>query len=293
MTPKLPYVEIAPNTYELDEFDCGSVFVLVGEEKAMVIDTGTGVGDLYGTIREITDKPLVLVLTHAHMDHVGAVGWFDEYYMSKEDVGKYGEFSNMEGRKGYAGFIAARSGKKYPYDPDVDIRPWPENANPKFIPLFEGQAFDLGGRIVTAMACPGHTPGSMVFIDSATRILFAGDACNCNILYGSLPGDPRFISVEKSGEAMKAVYALRGKLWDKCYNGHHDFREFGEPLDDEVMPFAIELCENLVSGNYEVKTVPGMFPGSPDRTVVTKPLSSGKYEVMITYREGGIHEPKA
>ena len=42
-TTALPVIEIAKNTYEIDEFDCGSVFVLVGEKEAMVIDCGTGI----------------------------------------------------------------------------------------------------------------------------------------------------------------------------------------------------------------------------------------------------------
>ena len=64
LTTAQPIVEIAKDTYEIDEFDCGSIFVLVGKDKAMVIDTGTGIGDLPAVIRKITDKPIVLVITH-------------------------------------------------------------------------------------------------------------------------------------------------------------------------------------------------------------------------------------
>ena len=285
-TKALPVVEIAKDTYEIDEFDCGSIFVLVGADKAMVIDTGSGIGDLRGVIANITDKPIVLVITHAHGDHVGGLGWFDDYYMNKEDVGKYA-MEGVDFLRQYAGFIAQRSGKEYAYNVEEDIRPWPADANPVRHDLEDGQTFDLGGgRIVTAMRAPGHTPGSMVLIDPTTRILFAGDACNCNTLFGSLPGDPTFVSVETAGKALKDIYALKGKMWDKCYNGHHDFRPLGAPLADDVMPNLIDLCDQLVSGNYEAKTVPGMFPNMPERTVVTKGT------VMVTFKEGGIHEPK-
>ena len=94
------------------------------------------------------------------------------------------------------------------------------------------------------------------------------------------------IPVFKAGKALKDIYALKGKMWDKCYNGHHDFRPLGAPLADDVMPNLIDLCDQLVSGNYEAKTVPGMFPNMPERTVVTKGT------VMVTFKEGGIHEPK-
>ena len=286
LTTAQPIVEIAKDTYEIDEFDCGSIFVLVGKDKAMVIDTGTGIGDLPAVIRKITDKPIVLVITHAHGDHTGGLGWFDEYYMNAADEGKY-DMGGADFRRNYAHSIAQRSGKTYPYDPETDSQPWPADAHPVRRDLEDGQSFDLGDRVVTAMRAPGHTPGSMVLLDPKTRILFAGDACNCNTLFGSLPGDATFVSVETAGKALKDIYALKGKLWDVCFNGHHDFRPFGKPLDDDVMGNLIDCCDALVSGNYQAETVPGMFPGRPERTVVKKGT------VMVTFKEGGIHEPKA
>ena len=38
MTTQHPFFEFAPDTYEIDEFDCASVFVLVGTEQALLID---------------------------------------------------------------------------------------------------------------------------------------------------------------------------------------------------------------------------------------------------------------
>ena len=171
-TTALPVIEIAKNTWEIDEFDCGSIFVLEGEEKAMVIDTGTGIGDLRAVIAGITDKPLVLFVTHAHGDHIGGLGWFDEYYMNEADVGKYA-MDGVDFRKHYAKMIADRSGKSYPYDMDADIRPWPAGANPVRHDLVDGQTFDLGGRVVTAMRAPGHTPGSVCLL--AEDVMFSGD----------------------------------------------------------------------------------------------------------------------
>ena len=163
LTTAQPIVEIAKDTYEIDEFDCGSIFVLVGKDKAMVIDTGTGIGDLPAVIRKITDKPIVLVITHAHGDHTGGLGWFDEYYMNAADEGKY-DMGGADFRRNYAHSIAQRSGKTYPYDPETDIQPWPADAHPVRRDLEDGQSFDLGDRVVTAMRAPGHTPGSMVLI---------------------------------------------------------------------------------------------------------------------------------
>ena len=75
MATKLyPTVQFKPGTYELDEFDCASIFLLVGTEKAMLIDTGIGIGDLLGAVRQLTDKPLVVVMSHGHGDYTGGCG---------------------------------------------------------------------------------------------------------------------------------------------------------------------------------------------------------------------------
>ena len=65
LTKLYPMVQIKKNTWEIDEFDCASIFLLIGTEKAMVIDCGMGIGDLRGAIEMITDKPLICVIPTA------------------------------------------------------------------------------------------------------------------------------------------------------------------------------------------------------------------------------------
>ena len=68
-TKKMPWFEFAPNTYEIDEFDCVSVFLFVGTERALLLDTGTGVGDIRGLVEDLTDKPVTELNSHGHPDH--------------------------------------------------------------------------------------------------------------------------------------------------------------------------------------------------------------------------------
>ena len=75
-TEKIPYYEFSKGIFEIDEFDCASIFVIVGEERALVLDTGTGIGDLRRVIENrITAKPYDVVLTHNHVDHAGGAGF--------------------------------------------------------------------------------------------------------------------------------------------------------------------------------------------------------------------------
>ena len=58
------------------EFKLVNAFLVEGEEKAALIDTGCGIGHLAETVRELTDKPLVILITHGHFDHDGGIKQF-------------------------------------------------------------------------------------------------------------------------------------------------------------------------------------------------------------------------
>ena len=257
----MPFYECRQGIYEIDEFDCTEVFVIVGEERALVVDTGTGIGDLKGLIEErITDKPYDVVLTHNHVDHMGGAGWFDKVYIHPYDM----EHPDptfppaLEGRKLFAGVIREGSGKYYAYT-EEDIRPWPKE--PEMLPLRDGQIFDLGGRKVTVWFCPGHTNGEVVLIDDLSRTLICGDACNGNWLFDcSMSEDPRE-SAKTAVEALKRIYNMRDQ-YDVMINSHHDFRGYGSPLPDDMLPNLITLMEQVLSGDAQFEDIPdALHPG--------------------------------
>lgn len=72
---KEPFIsEIAPDTYAINEYGIAAEFLVIGGERALLIDTGCGLIDLPAVIRRFTDKPCDVVLTHGHGDHVGGIG---------------------------------------------------------------------------------------------------------------------------------------------------------------------------------------------------------------------------
>jgi hydroxyacylglutathione hydrolase len=285
-TQAFPCEEIAPNTYEIGEFDCASIFLLVGDEKTMVIDTGVGIGDLKGFIEKLTDKPLMVCYTHNHVDHVGGAGSFDNAYIHPKDMA---DFSNgggigldLETRRGYAQWIADREKGGYPYQLDVDITEW--GPQPPLSPLEDEQVIELGNRKVTVYACPGHTAGSIAFLDENSRILFLGDACNCNLLLGrGTPGTPGFTSIEKALFHLKRLLNLRDR-YDSYFNGHYDFRQLGKPLGEDVLPDAITACEQIIAGTAAVVVKPSRLPNAPMQSIVTIGRTS------ISFNPDGIHE---
>lgn len=287
-TQAYPYKEIAPSTYEIGEFDCASMFLLIGDEKALLIDTGVGIGDLKGFVRKLTDKPLMVCYTHNHADHVGGASAFDHAYVHPKDMVDFDKGGvvglGVEGRLRYIRGIAEREKGVYPYNLEEDVTEW--GPCPTLYPLEDEQVVDLGNRKVTVYACPGHTPGSITLLDENTRTLFLGDACNCNLLLGrGERGTPRFISIEKALSYLKRLNDLHPR-YDRYFNGHYDFRPLGEPLGEDVLPDVITACEQIVAGTAKVEIKPSFVPNMPPRPTVT----IGR--TRVTFNPDGIHEDR-
>ncbi len=251
LTKLFPMVQFKKDTWEIDEFDCASIFLLVGTERAMVIDCGMGIGDLRGAVEMITDKPLVCVISHGHVDHTGNARQFDEIWINPRDAAAPIPQS-LERRKWDTERIARRQKgcigapytmfNLYPYDIDVDLRDGADEKMPVIRELTDGMKFDLGGgRIVTAYDCPGHTKGEMVFLDEMTRTLIAGDALNFNLGVSACP-------VETTLRYLKRLRDM-GDRYDGIWNGHHDFRALGMPLDEDCLPNVIAILEDALAGH--------------------------------------------
>lgn len=287
-TRKMPWFEFAPNTYEIDEFDCVSMFLFVGTEHALLLDTGTGIGDVKGLVESLTDKPYDVVITHGHMDHVGGAGWFDEVYMNRKDCDFYPFPPSVEQRRSYAEMIGKREHRYYEYGLEKDICEWPKTPVRK--PLTDGQVFDLGGRTLTFYECPGHTPGEMVCIDNQNRILFCGDACNNHLIFMTGPDDPNFISTEEAGENLERIWNMRDR-YDVVMNSHHDYRAVGGALSPSVMPNAIRCCKDLAAGTPNIMQVENPLKGMPGREALITVASLDGVS-WVQFNPDGIHGKK-
>lgn len=271
LTKLYPMVQFKKDTWEIDEFDCASMFLLIGTEKAMLIDCGMGIGDLRGAVEMITDKPLIVVISHGHIDHTANARQFDEIWIHPKDQGAPIPQS-LERRRFDTERIAKRQKNciggaytmfnLYPYDINVDLRePGPDEKMPVIHDLSDGQQFDLGGgRIVTAYECPGHSAGEMIFLDEQSRSLFCGDALNFNLGVSSVPVETTLRYLERMRDL--------GDRYDGIYNGHHDFRALGAPLDEDCLPTVIEILKDALDGHIVPCETPSFWGGD-------MPLSRG------------------
>ncbi len=172
MEKELYLKQLKPYLYLMDEAHEATGYIVVGEEKVCVIDTMNGYNDLKKVVRSITDKPIIVVNTHGHPDHIFGNVYFDEAYMNPKDL---------------------ELAESFLKDPKFVEECEKYGATmPPFKPIKGGDVIDLGGKTLEVYDIPGHTMGGILLLLKEDRILFTGDSINHHLwmqLDGCLPMD--------------------------------------------------------------------------------------------------------
>lgn len=176
-------IKINEDTYRIED---GMVrfFVLLGKEKALVIDTGMTTANAREIVEGITKLPLELLNTHADGDHTGGNAGFEWFYMSPQDE----ERLHSKGRTG------------------------------KIVPVKTGDIIELGERTLEVIDLPGHTPGSIAVLDYKNRVLISGDSIQDGNIY--MFGEGR--NLEQYIESFKNLEPYKDKF-DTIYPSHGNF----------------------------------------------------------------------
>lgn len=149
------YSQFAPGFWVIEEKGV-RCFLVEGPERAMLVDTGFGGGDLEGLVSQLTDKPVFLVNTHADGDHTGCNRQFGPALMHPAEFDRYHSSKNGAGLEAH--------------------------------PLWEGHVLDLGKWKFEVLLIPGHTPGSVALVDWQNRLLISGDSVQAGNVFLFGPG---------------------------------------------------------------------------------------------------------
>ncbi len=177
-------IEQMDGYYRISSPEMAFCYLIVGSEKAMLIDTGYGYGDLNAAVRSVTEKPLIIVNTHGHCDHTGANAQFDvPCYIHKKDMEFCREHnraemrrSNAERARHSADYVTGEEFNALPDGFDLDV--YSRMGCGNLAPVAEGDIFDLGGATMEIIETPGHTQGGISVLYREKNILFIGDAAN-------------------------------------------------------------------------------------------------------------------
>jgi len=146
-------------------------YLILGQRKAMLFDTGMGISDLKKVTAALTQLPIIVLNSHTHNDHVGDNWEFDTIYGMDTDFTRKNARGSREDAQAEiaAGQICGDLPKEF--DPkSYATRYWKITSY-----IHDGDHIDLGGRTIEVIATPGHTPDAISLLDRANRLLFTGD----------------------------------------------------------------------------------------------------------------------
>jgi glyoxylase-like metal-dependent hydrolase (beta-lactamase superfamily II) len=160
-----------------------NIWWLRGRDRDLIVDTGLGVASLRTHLPQLFERDPVVVLSHAHLDHMGGAHEFDRCWAHPGEpfaepprgslfttplLAELGIAATDDVREGDM-LLDAVPRADYPVDA-YRLQP----AAPMTW-LADGARIDLGDRVFTALHLPGHTPASLGLLDESTGTLFSGD----------------------------------------------------------------------------------------------------------------------
>ncbi|MBG0859580.1 MAG: MBL fold metallo-hydrolase [Bacteroidales bacterium] len=164
--------EVANKVWVISDHGSDNIYLVEGDDTAMLIDNGLGAADLRSYVKTLTKKPVIVVITHGHPDHAGSNYQFEKVYIHPADAEAAKAMNRPERRaassKTMQGGDAPSENELYKAEP----------LDTKLIAVSDGHVFDLGGRRMQVMETPGHTPGGICLLDIRNKILFTGDNNN-------------------------------------------------------------------------------------------------------------------
>jgi hydroxyacylglutathione hydrolase len=203
--------QLEEKVWVIETVDKTTMYIIEGNDKALLIDTGTRCSYLDEVVRKITNKPLYVVLTHAHFDHAGNIVYFNDLYLHAADT--------VLLQKSYKGKI-------------------------HFVK--DGDIFDLGGKQIEVSYMPAHTPGSIVLLDRKAGSCYSGDAFGSGQVWLQLrPYAPMITYIN----SLKKMEKLMDEGITKIYCGHYPYLK--KALGKDYITAMLKLAESLDNGTAQ------------------------------------------
>ena len=184
--------KIQPNIFAISEpFHWEKVrsYLFLGSNKALLVDTGTGICDISMVIKQFASLPVVVITTHCHWDHTGSHDKFKTIMIHREDA------EWLKNGIPIPIGVIRKQVMKEPFNPDLcpdfDINNYqpPVISDPTI--LEDGDFIENGRHKLRVIHTPGHSPGSICLFEENDRILITGDTLYRGTIYANYPGtDP-------------------------------------------------------------------------------------------------------
>lgn len=209
------------------------LYLLEGEEKALLIDTGYAIGNLRAFVEKLTGKPVEVINTHYHPDHAGGNGEWERVMMSVHAPRDYRSMGRTVG--------------------DPAALPHPDYEK---VFVREGDTIDLGGRVIEVMeAADCHCHSSLYLLDRSRRMIFMGDEMDgAQVILMDNSADPES---EAAYDLDAVLGSFRANLCRvKALDGEFDWlmaNHNGSPLAKSYLDDYIGLVDGVYTGAAAVE----------------------------------------
>jgi glyoxylase-like metal-dependent hydrolase (beta-lactamase superfamily II) len=240
--PWFEVYKVAPGVfaiYEPRQFEEVISYLIVGHKQALLFDTGMGISDIRKVTSQLTSRPVVVLNSHTHDDHVGGNWQFNFIY------GMDTAFTRNNAR-------GSRQDAQAEITPDQLCGDLPKNFDSKSyqtkpwrISLFvhDGFKIDLGGRALEILSTPGHTPDAISLLDRENGLLLTGDTYYPAPIWLFRPET----DLDAYVNSVKRLAALAPQL--KLVLGAHNI-PVAQP---DVLPKLLDAIQAVRSGQGTVK----------------------------------------
>lgn len=212
-------------------------YLLLGDERALLIDTGLGCGDLAAFVKTLTDLPVTVFLTHGHLDHAGGLIGFSDIWLHPADRAML-ESDSVEARYEYT------LGNLEPGE-TVERGAFQPGYTGETHDLLPGMVFDLGGASAEAVALPGHTDGMLAAYLLPDRALLLGDGLNSATFFFLGSG-----SVSEYRTALEGLLPYVEKTETVLYSHPHNYG------GKEIVAEGIAQCGEILAGRDDRVPLP-------------------------------------
>ena len=168
--------KVAPGVtaiYEPHQWQEAIFYLIEGESTALLFDTGNGIGNLAPVVNSLTDKPVTVLNSHSHYDHVGGNYSFDNILGMDTafTVGRQQGIPNSEIAIEVSSGALCRQPPEGVNESTHVGRPYKITKT-----IQDGHQIDLGSRVLEVIHIPGHTPDAIALIDREAGLLWTGDS---------------------------------------------------------------------------------------------------------------------
>lgn len=206
-------------------------YLIIGQEKALLFDSGNGMGDIKAIVDLITTLPVTVLASHSHIDHVGGHWQFDTIlapdtpYTNDRARGRGNDFVREEASE----IALCKALPEGVTEDNHHTKPFTPTAR-----VADGSMIDLGGVSLEVLSIPGHTPDSIALLDREGGRIFTGDSYYKGPIWLYAP-ETDLAGYRSSIARLAALVPIL-----KAVHGAHN-EPFSEPVELQKVRAAFEL----------------------------------------------------